>query len=90
MTHSTMPTEGDLRVWWIPQIPGTPFFVCVQDLEEGRKICDTLAAYDQFQFDHRIKPDYSSTGGVEVHEYGDWASALDENDDDAWPVPDGC
>ena len=53
-----------LRVWWIPQVPMTPFFVPVATIEEGKKICEVLADYDQFQFNNRIKPDYCNAGGM--------------------------
>ena len=54
-----------LRVWWIPQVPGKPFHVEVGSIEEGVKMMDTLAAYDAFQFENNIKPDYANVGGIE-------------------------
>lgn len=54
-----------LRVWWIPQIPMTPFIVEIETIEEGVKLIEVLARYDMFQFTHNIKPDYCNTGGVE-------------------------
>ena len=70
---------GDLRVWWIPQIPGEPFYVPVKNLEEAKLIMDTLAKYDIFQFENNIKPDYCNAGDLEYYEvdYGwiDWVSA---------------
>lgn len=59
------PKQGDLRVWWIPQIPGKPFQVAVASLREAKLILDTLGAYDAFQFEERIKGDYSNAGGLE-------------------------
>lgn len=67
MSKNRKPKPGDLRVWWIPQIPGEPFFVPVQGIHEARKLLDTLARYDLFQLEHRIKPDYSNAGGLEVY-----------------------
>jgi hypothetical protein len=67
-----------LRVWWLPQIGASePFYVPVQSAEEGKKVLDILAAYDAFQLQNRIKPDYSNTGGLQIYdsetqEYEDW------------------
>ena len=65
-----------MRVWWIPQI-GTEngtFYVPVQTVEEGRKVLDILAAYDAFQLQHNIKPDYCNVGGLQIYdeETKDW------------------
>ena len=54
-----------LRVWWMPQVPMTPFYVEVSSVEEGVKIMHVLADYDIFQYKNNIKPDYSNTGGLE-------------------------
>lgn len=59
---------GDLRVWWIPQIPMKPFFVDIESLKEGVKLLDVLAQYDAFQFEHNIKPDYANAGGISRYE----------------------
>ncbi len=56
---------GDLQVWWIPQVPGKAFEVEVSSVEEGVKLANTLARYDLFQFENKIKPDYCNTGGVQ-------------------------
>jgi hypothetical protein len=55
-----------MRVWHIPQIPGKAFKVNVKDEVEARKIIDILSMYDQFQFQERIKGDFSNICGVEV------------------------
>lgn len=68
-----MPKEGDLQVWWIPQVPGESFKVPVDTLEEAIKILDTLAKYDLFQLENNIKPDYCNTGGLSVFEDGEWS-----------------
>ena len=73
-----------LRVWWIPQIPGKPFHVEVSSQEEAIKMLNTLAAYDLFQFNNNIKPDYCNVGGLEefVEENGEdkpcWMEWCDE------------
>ena len=68
-----------LRVWWIPQVgaDGGAFYVPVDTVEEGKKIMDLLAAYDAFQLQNKIKPDYCSTGGIQIwnedeSEWEDW------------------
>lgn len=76
------PRPGELRVWWIPQVPGKPFHVAVSSSAEAQKIMDVLASYDLFQFENRIKPDYSSAGGLSVFEDGDWFDWEDENGND--------
>jgi hypothetical protein len=74
-----------LRVWWIPQVPGTPFYVPVSSVAEGVRITDTLARYDQFQFDNNIRPDYCNAGGLEMWDLNSdgegtpgWVSWYDE------------
>jgi hypothetical protein len=58
--------NGDLRVWWIPQIPGKSFKVPVKDIVEGVKVLDVLASYDLFQLANNIKGDYCNAGGLQV------------------------
>ena len=38
--------DGDLAVWWIPQVPGKAFRVPVKSLQDAALIIDTLAAQD--------------------------------------------
>ena len=58
---------GQLRVWWIPQVPMNAFHKLVDSLKEARFLLDTLAEYDVFQFENHIKPDYCNTGGLQVY-----------------------
>lgn len=85
------PKSGDLRVWWIPQVPGKPFHVAVDSPAEAKKLLDTLARYDQFQLDNNIKPDFCNVGGLSVYEASDegyeWIDWYDDktgDDIDAW------
>lgn len=72
------------RVWWIPQVPmSSVFYVPVRDAREGRLTLNTLANYDQFQFDNNIKPDYVNVGGLEVLDDNEW---VDWNDDDGYDI----
>ena len=80
-------SEGALRVWWVPQVPGKPFHVAVDSPAEAKKLLDVLAQYDAFQFANRIKPDYCNAGGLARYEPDgddgfDWYEWADENGDD--------
>jgi hypothetical protein len=78
-----MPKKAEpLRVWHIPQIPGTPFRVPVASLDEATLLLKTLADYDAFQLRHNIKPDYANAQGLEVYdgaEWSEWESADGDN-----------
>ena len=68
-----------LRVWWIPQVPGKPFRFDVDSLSEGVMLTRALAAYDIFQYENRIKPDYCNAGGIEMLDTdGEWCGWYDE------------
>lgn len=67
----TEPQTGDLKVWWIPQVPGKPFEVLLgpqspATLVQAKLVLDTLARYDLFQYENNIKPDYANAGGLQV------------------------
>jgi hypothetical protein len=70
-----------LRVWWVPQVPGTAFYVTVNSVEEAILITNTLANYDLFQFENRIKPDYCNAGGLQCwdEEGNEWTDWYDED-----------
>ena len=79
------PKQGDLRIWWIPQVPMKTFHVPVANIKEARLILDTLAYYDLFQFENKVKPDYSNAGGLEVYVAdidGDGTPGWEEWEDD--------
>ena len=65
------PKHGDLEVWWIPQIPMKSFRVRVSSPVEAKLLLDTLADYDKFRFDNKVKPDYSNVGGLCAFDAGD-------------------
>jgi hypothetical protein len=73
-----MNKDGELRVWWIPQMPMKAFYVDVLTIREAQLVLDTLGKYDAFQYENNIKPDYSNAGGVEVYVDGDWEEWYDE------------
>ena len=71
--------NGDLRVWWMPQVPMKSFYVDVKSVEEGIKVMDVLAKYDAFQYDNNIKPDYSNMGGLEMY-----VTDVEDGDEMVW------
>jgi hypothetical protein len=79
------PKQGDLRVWWIPQVPMKPFYVPVENVHEAKLLLNTLAQYDLFQYHNHIKPDYSNVGGLEMFDDIDgegklsWGEWFDED-----------
>lgn len=94
MKTGNEPKIGDLRVWWIPQVPGKAFHVTVKSIREARLILDTLARYDLFQFRNHIKPDYCNVGGLEVYvadagegkpDWEDW----DDEEGEEWEDEEG-
>lgn len=76
------PQQGDLRVWWIPQIPGRPFEWPVKDVIHAALLLDALAAYDDFQFAERVKGDYCNEGGLQIFDQGKWVDWEDDECDD--------
>ena len=63
--------KQNMKVWWIPQVPGTAFEVSVDTVQEGVRIMNLLADYDNFQYKHSIKPDYCNAGGIQVLDTND-------------------
>lgn len=62
-----LPNNGDLRIWWIPQVTMSDcFYVPVSTVLEGKLLLDTLARYDLFQLEHKIKGDYCNAGGLQM------------------------
>ena len=79
-----------LRVWWVPQVPGKPFFVNVDTVEEGVKLMGILADYDAFQFEHNIKPDYANVGGLMMFDPKDTTDSPNGSWVDWWDEETGC
>jgi len=74
--------KGDLKVWWIPQVPMKPFEVPVKNIDEAILLLKTLALYDIFQFENNIKPDYCNAGGLQIYEDGEWIDYYSEDSQD--------
>jgi len=47
------------KVWYIPQIPMKSFDVETENIEEAIKIYETIINFSIFEFNNKIKPDYS-------------------------------
>lgn len=75
----TTPTPGSLAVHWFPQVPCKPFVVPVASVAEGVRMMDVLADYDAFQYEHRIKPDYSNVGVLSL-----WVDDCDGEGTPGW------
>lgn len=74
--------EGDLKVWWIPQLPMNAFYKPVANIEQAKLLLETLAEYDIFQYENNVKGDYCNTGGLVVFEGGEWNDWHSEYGDD--------
>ena len=72
--------DGDLRVWWVPQVPMQAFIVHVDSVADGVKIMDVLADYDIFQYENKVKPDYCNVGGLNVFDASDYT----DSDEGSW------
>lgn len=74
------------RVWWIPQIPGNPFYSEeVTSFASAQAIDKTLGRYDEFQYENNIKPDFSNVGGIQRWDETDnaWVG-IDESEYNDW------
>lgn len=79
--------EGDLKVWYIPQIPMPAFEVEVPDLATARIVHDALIGLSLFEFENRVKPDYSDAGGIVRWESdGEGGFAWFDVDESEWEV----
>lgn len=81
--------EGDLQVWWIPQVPMKSFKVDVESPTEAKKLLNVLADYELFQYENNVKGDYCNMGSLCVYEEGewvDWHCPETDCDIDEWEV----
>lgn len=83
----TEPQEGDLLVWYIPQVPMKAFERRLphregdeeKELALAALLLDTIISFSIFEFENRIKPDYSDAAGISRFEDGEWCD-LDEDE----------
>ena len=55
-----------MLVWRNLGEKGAYQYVDVKTVAEGVKVMDTLAKYDEFQYENKIKPDYANAGGLQM------------------------
>jgi len=75
----------NLRIWHIPQVPSNnPYHIPVKDVEEAVRILPILWNYDTYQFENKIKPDYSNVSGLECwnEDTKEWEEYYDDNGND--------
>jgi hypothetical protein len=70
------------KVWYTPQIPMKAFEVEKPTLVEAQAALDMLIDFSLFEFENKIKPDYSDACGVtewdeDAQEWFDCDDALD-------------
>ncbi len=80
------PHGETLRVWWIPQVcRWTPSWSTSTASRRRRTSPRCSRRYDLFQYEKRVKPDYSNSGGVEAWDEveAEWYEYdfFDEDDD---------
>jgi hypothetical protein len=51
-----------LEVYYIPQVPMKAFTVKVKTVEEAKLVLKTLYNFSNFEFENKIKYDYSDAG----------------------------
>lgn len=68
MTATDTPALGDLKVFYIPQMPMKAFEVKVTSIAEGGRILDVIEQFSAFEFENRVKPDYCDMGGLVRYE----------------------
>lgn len=86
--NNTNPTEGDLRVWYIPQVPMRPYIVDIPRrerasdkayLEGAAFVLDAIVGLSIFELENRVKPDYCDATGIERFEDGEWCEVEEED-----------
>lgn len=92
MSTETHPV-GTLKVWYVPQVPMQPYerILPHHDGDEEKELAlaaillDTIISFSSFEFENRVKPDYSDMGGIERWE-GDGEGGRDwyEVEDEEW------
>lgn len=89
-TESAGPKPGDLRIWYVPQVPMKAFTEPVETVAEGNRLLDVIYRLALFELENRVKPDYSNMGGVARWETDgeggfDWYDVDEEEDEEVGP-----
>ena len=69
------------RVYHVPQIPMDGFAYEVPTYLEAARLSDALCKYDLFQFENKVKPDYSNISFIEFSKDGEEWESIDDHDD---------
>ena len=69
-----------MRVWHIPQVPGKPFYVPVDNEREAATVVKALADYDLFLLENGHRVDYANGQGLQYFDrleddWFDWEDA---------------
>ena len=81
------PTEGDLRVVYIPQVPMEGYALDIPRragtrraayLEQATFVLDAIIGLSIFEFENNIKPDYSDYAAILRYEDGEWSDVDEE------------
>lgn len=67
-----------LRILYMPQVPMTPFYKEVEGLSEAKLVAETLVDFSIFEYENRIKPDYSDMLDLVELVDGEWISWEDK------------
>lgn len=67
------------RAWYVPQMPMAAFEFPTATRAEATLVLDAITKFSMFEFENRVKPDYSDAGGVQEFVDGEW---MDVEEDD--------
>ncbi|QSL99815.1 hypothetical protein SEA_ODAY_71 [Gordonia phage ODay] len=67
-TMTETPQPGDLKIWYIHQVPGKPYSQAVPDIATGQAILDAVYQVALFGLEHRWWPDFANMGGISRYE----------------------
>lgn len=70
------------RISYIPQVPMAPFEREYDDFETAKAVLNAVIDFSIFEFENRVKPDYSDAAFFEVLVDGEWETL----DDEEWVV----
>ncbi len=68
------------RAWYIPQVPMKPFEFQTESQADATMVLDAITKFSMFEFENRVKPDYSDAGGVQELVDGEWID-VEEHDE---------
>lgn len=61
-----------LRIAYIPQVPGQSFYKEVASVKQALLIGKTLVDFSLFEYEQRVKPDYTDFIDLEQFNDGEW------------------